>query len=146
MGRHKGSKRLRKKQLAKRSKGGTLDAARNDVSLEPARELVPISSLVDMAVESWRLEKWAADVRDAIAPRHVARRFARLLKELGIESVDLTGRPYDAGLAAEVLEKRQAVHDTQSDTVIEETVSPIVTLRGAVIRHAQVVIRGGTSE
>lgn len=98
---------------------------------------VAIGSIADLAVEWWRLERWAVD-DSKIVGRHVARRVARFLEENGIEVVDLTGKPYEAGLAAEVLER---IPD-DGEPRVEETVSPIVLWKGTVVKQGQVVTKG----
>lgn len=105
---------------------------------------VPLPALVELAVEWWRLDRWANGPRaDAAAAhaRHVARRLGKFLEERGLSALDLTGRPHDPGLAAEVLD---VIHDpalAEGPGVVEETVSPVVLWRGTVARHGQVVIR-----
>ncbi|MDT7809212.1 MAG: molecular chaperone HscC [Acidobacteriota bacterium] len=66
---------------------------------------VTLSSLAELAVEWWRLDRWANGAQDA-APhaRHVARRLAKFLSDHGLEVVDVTGRAYEPGLAVEVLD------------------------------------------
>ncbi|HYE15001.1 MAG TPA: hypothetical protein VD968_11215 [Pyrinomonadaceae bacterium] len=103
---------------------------------------VPLAALAELAVECWRLERWAETTRDeasAARARHAARRLAKFLGERGVSFVDLTGRAYEPGLAVEVLD---VIRDpgAAGDT-IDETVSPVVLWRGSVISHGQVVIR-----
>ncbi len=105
---------------------------------------VPLASLAELAVEWWRLELWASGPQAGMGDartRHVARRLGKFLEGRGLSCVDLTGRPHDAGLAAEVLD---VIHDDAlppGAAVIEETVSPVVLWRGRVLRHAQVIVR-----
>jgi hypothetical protein len=105
---------------------------------------VPLSSLVELAVEWWRLDRWANGPRadgEAAHARHVARRLGKFLDERGLSVLDLTGRPHDDGLAAEVLD---VIHDAglpRGSALVDETVSPLVLWRGAVVRHGHVIIR-----
>jgi hypothetical protein len=105
---------------------------------------VPLSSLVELAVEWWRLDRWArgpqADAAAAHA-RHAARRLGKFLDERGLSVQDLTGRPHEPGLAAEVLDVLDDAGLPEGSGVIDETVSPLVLWRGRVVRHAQVVVR-----
>lgn len=126
---------VRRKGVAK---GKAKKAAPAPKPAGPPSELpVTLGSLADLAVEWWRLERWAVD-DSKIVGRHVARRVARFLEEHGIEVVDLTGKPYEAGLAAEVLER---IPD-EGETRVEETVSPIVLWKGTVVKQGQVVTKG----
>jgi len=105
---------------------------------------VPLTSLTEIAVEWWRLDRWANGPQAggaAAHARHVARRLAKFLDERGLSVLDLTGRPHDPGLAAEVLD---VIHDpalAEGPGVVEETVSPVVLWRGRVVRHGQIVVR-----
>ncbi|MFL6332749.1 MAG: hypothetical protein ACJ754_05320 [Pyrinomonadaceae bacterium] len=103
---------------------------------------VALSALAELAVEWWRLERWA-DGSEESSPqaRHAARRLGRFLSEHGLEVLDVTGRPYEPGLAVEVLDAFEDARLPQGAQVVDETVAPVVLYRGAVVRHGQVVIR-----
>ena len=102
---------------------------------------VPFSSLVELAVDWWRLERSAAsDGAAASHARHVARRLGRFLSERGLSVVDLTGRPYEPGLAVEVIDVVGEGAGVGAG-LIDETVAPVVLWRGSVVRHGQVVVR-----
>ena len=103
---------------------------------------VTLSSLAELAVEWWRLERWAGDASES-APqaRHVARRMKSFLSAHGLEVLDVTGRAYEPGLAVEVLDAYTDASLPAGARVIDETVSPIVLWRGSVVRHGQVVIK-----
>ena len=106
---------------------------------------VSLSSLAELAVEWWRLERWAAGAGESGGPApqacHVARRMGRFLSAHGLEVLDVTGRAYEPGLAVEVLDAYTDSALPAGAQVIDETVSPIVLWRGSVVRHGQVVIR-----
>ena len=123
---------MTKKRKAKKVAAPTLAP-----SGPPSALQIGLGSIADLAVEWWRLERWAVD-DSKIVGRHVARRVARFLEENGIEVVDLTGKPYEAGLAAEVLER---IPD-DGEPRVEETVSPIVLWKGTVVKQGQVVTKG----
>ena len=108
---------------------------------EPDVLEVSVSSLATIAVEWWRLDRWAAGSDEAqLVARHVARRLARFLEDQGMEIVDLTGTPYDARLAVEVVDSVRSGSARSGPEIIIETVSPIVRWNGKVARHGQVVI------
>ena len=103
---------------------------------------VPLASLAELAVECWRLERWAGEATESPPQaRHVARRMKSFLDAHGLEVLDVTGRAYEPGLAVEVLDAYADAALPAGAKVIDETVSPIVLWRGAVVRHGQVVIR-----
>lgn len=98
---------------------------------------VTLSSLAELAVDCWRLERWAGAEESASLARHVARRLNKFLAERGLTVVDLTGRPYDPGLAVEVLD---VVGEGGAAQVVGEVVAPVVLWRGRVVRHGQVIV------
>ena len=103
---------------------------------------VALSSLAELAVEWWRLERWAGAAEESSPQaRHVARRLGRFLSEHGLEVLDVTGRPYEPGLAVEVLDAFEDARLPPGSQVVDETVAPVVLYRGAVVRHGQVIIR-----
>jgi hypothetical protein len=108
----------------------------------PQTIAVTLSSLVELAVEWWRLDRWANGAQDS-APhaRRGARRLGKFLSDHGLEVLDITGRAYEPGLAVEVIDAFDDARLPAGAQVVDETVAPIVTLRGAVVRHGQVVIR-----
>jgi len=108
----------------------------------PSTLEVSLSSLAELAVECWRLERWAGDASESPPQaRHVARRMKSFLDAHGLEVVDLTGRAYEPGLAVEVLDAYADATLPAGAKVIDETVSPIVLWRGAVVRHGRVVVK-----
>ena len=108
---------------------------------------VPLASLAELAVEWWRLERWAGESEDSSPQaRHVARRLGRFLNEHGLEVLDVTGRAYEPGLAVEVLDAFEDARLPAGAQVISETVAPVVLFRGAVVRHGQVIVRKSSSQ
>ena len=108
-------------------------------------QTVPVSlnALAELAVEWWRLDRWANGTEAAGAhARHVARRLAKFLSEHGLEVLDVAGRAYEPGLAVEVLDAFGDARLPHGSQVIDETVAPVVLFRGTVDRHGQVVVRG----
>jgi hypothetical protein len=116
----------------------------NTTQATPHSVEVPLASLIELAVENWRLERWLAklDQEESIAHgRHVARQLNRFLSERELAVLDLAGQPYEPGLAVEVLD---VIHEPEmpGDTeMIDETVTPIVMWRGAVVQFGQVIVR-----
>ena len=105
---------------------------------------VPLGSLVEMAIECWRLERWlngAGRESPSSHVRHVARRLAKFLEERGLEIMDLTGRRYEPGLAVEVLDTIGDDELAEGVEVVDEMISPVVLWRGTVVHHGQVIIR-----
>jgi hypothetical protein len=121
----------------------------NTTQATPRSMEVPLASLIELAVEHWRLERWLAklDQEESIAHgRHVARQLNRFLSERELAVLDLAGQPYEPGLAVEVLD---VIHEQEMPgerEVIDETVTPIVMWRGTVVQFGQVIIRRREAE
>jgi hypothetical protein len=111
----------------------------------PPKELnVPLSSLVDLGTEHWRLSTWldqAAGRGGAALARHALRRMDDLIKAWGLEVRGLDGQLYDAGMAARVIDTIEDARIPEGTQVIAETVAPMVLWRGQVLRVAEVVTR-----
>lgn len=109
----------------------------------PAQVEVALASLVELAIECWRLERWlAAQGQEAATAqaRHVARRLGKFLSERELHVLDLTGQQYAAGLAVEVLDALESPDVPEGLELIDETITPVVMWRGTVVKHGQVVI------
>src|SRR5918999_6228571 len=95
---------------------------------------VSLSSLAELAVEWWRLERWSsgagADAPGSQQARHVARRLGKFLSEQGVGVLDLAGRAYEPGLAVEVLDALDDSTLPGGSQLIDETISPVVLFRG----------------
>jgi hypothetical protein len=110
----------------------------------PQTLAVSLSALAELAVEWWRLDRWANGAATENTPphaRHVARRLGKFLVEHDVTVIDLTGRDYAPGLAVEVLDAFDDESLPRGAEVVEEMVAPVVLWRGAVVRHGQVVVR-----
>ena len=109
---------------------------------------VPLAALVDLAVECWRLErllKMQPNNESSTTLRYSVRRLRRFVQEAGLSTLDLETQRYDPGLAVDVIGVETAEASFPPDTVIVETVSPIVTWKGQVVRYGQVVLAPETS-
>ena len=107
---------------------------------------VPLDSLVELAIESWRLEHWLAGLppeKVASKLRHIARRLQKFLTERELAALDLTGQKYEPGMAVEVLEVVPDENPRAGAKLIVEMVAPVVLWRGRVVRHGQVVVGQG---
>ena len=113
----------------------------------PAQLEVPLASLIELALEGWRLECWLAALPpDSVAPklRHVARRLQKFLSERELSALDLTGKRYEPGMSVEVLEAIEDEQLGERERLIEEMVEPIIMWRGRVVKFGRVVVRQGS--
>jgi hypothetical protein len=109
---------------------------------------VPLESLVNLAVEHWRLANWLSNGHTgtgagAAPARHVVRKMEDFLKRCDLEVRSLDGMPFDPGLAARVVDTADAPELPEGATVICQTLSPMVLWRGRVVRGAEVATRRG---
>ncbi len=121
----------------------------NSTQAPPAALEVSLSSLVELAVEHWRLTRWLAKLdqeESAAHGRRVARQLGRFLSERELSVLDLTGQPYEPGLAVEVLDVFADEEMAHGPGVIDETVTPVVMWRGVVVQFGQVIVRRGEME
>lgn len=105
---------------------------------------VPLQSLVNLAVEQWRLAAWLAahgTGAGAGPARHAVRKLEEFFRQNELEVQVLDGRPFDSGLAVRVVDTVQDDTLPPGKAVIAETLSPMVLWRGQVVRPAEVVTR-----
>ena len=96
--------------------------------------------LLTLAIEHWRLSHTVGESGPAPV-RHALRKIGAVLTELGVEATSLDGQEYDAGMRARVLEQEEGTKGKRR--VIVETVSPLVTWKGEIVRDAEVIVGSG---
>jgi hypothetical protein len=110
----------------------------------PAELPIDANGACALALECWRLSFIAELLKDSnqgAGLRHAVRRITETLKGMGIEVVDFSGRPYDAGMVPEVVEVREDQGLPAGRAIIEETIAPTVTWRGQVIKPGQIIVK-----
>jgi hypothetical protein len=113
----------------------------------PAQLEVPLASLIELAIEGWRLESHLATLpseKVGSKLRHVARRLQKFLSERELSVLDLTGRRYEPGMSVEVLEALEDERLGEHERLIDEMVEPIILWRERVVRYGRVVVRQGS--
>jgi hypothetical protein len=100
-----------------------------------------MADLIEIAVASWRLEKWLStvNVERKMAAKSSLRTFNAYLKENNIEIMDITGSKFDSGLAVSVVNNESDETDEEK-LIIAEMVKPIVLENGSVIQYGQVIL------
>jgi hypothetical protein len=114
----------------------------------PSQLDVPLASLVELAIEGWRLDGWLAALPpETVASklRHVARRLQKFLSERELSVLDLTGKRYEPGMSVEVLEAVEDERLGAHERMIDEMVEPIILWRGRVVKYGRVVVRRGVA-
>lgn len=110
--------------------------------MDPSMVEVPLSRLVDVAVETWRLERWLPGLMEPAMGKVIANRLKAFLASCELETTDLTGRPFAPGLAVEVVGLTGDAAP-EGGGVIEEMIEPVVLWRGRVVKHGQAIIGRG---
>jgi hypothetical protein len=110
---------------------------------------VEISALTELAVDCWRLQRWTFESgheKDRVVARQASRALSFFISEIGFEICDLTGQPYDPGLAVEVVDSEVDVAAPKGSVRIEEMIAPIVLWNGSLIKTGQVAVRRGAAD
>jgi hypothetical protein len=104
---------------------------------------IPFGSLVNLGVEYHRLATWieSAGSTGAAPARHALRRLADFLKACDLEAHSMDGKPFDPGLAVRVIDSYDDPSLPPGQSVIAETLSPLVLWRGRVVKPADVVVK-----
>lgn len=100
-----------------------------------------MTDITEIAVASWRLEKWLdnVNVERKMAAKSALRAIKKYLSENNIEIIDLTGTRFDVGLAITVVNNESDETD-EDKLVISEMVKPIIKQNGSVIQYGQVIL------
>lgn len=124
------------------SKGGQPD--------EIATHRPASDALVELASESWRFHQVMQRSMQSMNPfdaRRLSNHYAwyerivqEVLDEAGLHVVDLTGEPYDVGMAVTPLNLDDFPDGQQSTYHIAQMVEPIVMQEGAVRKHGTVML------
>jgi len=108
-------------------------------------ELSPnTSSLVELAVEVWRLEKRLAKAEPSLsddqnkALQNSVAKMRRYLDRNDITFVDYTDQKFNEGLNLEILSKEK--DPKLRESIIKETHEPAVMHKGQLIKKAKVVV------
>jgi hypothetical protein len=110
----------------------------------PASVDVSFSSMLNLAVEWWRISSALSASGSAPAgARHGLRRIEDFLKQSGFEVMIMHGRGFDPGLPLKVIDCVDDPKLSPGETIISETISPLVLYDGQVVRQAEVITRRG---
>jgi hypothetical protein len=102
-------------------------------------------SLATFALEVWRLSQNIENLpqQKVVALRYSLRKLKQTLEAEGCEFLDLTGKPYDAGLALEVIDIETDSED-KTDLIIKEMLAPIILFQNKLLVSGQVILAKAT--
>lgn len=110
----------------------------------PSSLAIGMEEVCSLCTESWRLRRLGEKAEDgsfASGLRYASRQLNEILRRIEVEAVDLSGQPYDPGMAPEVVEIRDDLDLPSGSSVIDETIAPTITWRGNVVRPGQIIVR-----
>ena len=111
----------------------------------PAIRALQISSMVDIAIETWRLHDRLKKLQIAAGREDPSIAFSvdkiqHVLKEIGIETRDYTGQPYTEGMSLDVLAFDYPIGEKPAQRIVQETISPAIYFDGKLEKMAQVIV------
>jgi len=106
---------------------------------------VDLSSVIDVAIEVWRLQDRVKKLQSAIGRQDPSIAFSidkiqHVLREIGIEAREYTGQTYNEGMSLDVLTFDYPVEEKPSNRIVQETVSPAIFFDGTLHKMAQVIV------
>jgi hypothetical protein len=106
---------------------------------------VDLSSVIDLAIEIWRLQDRVKKLESAARRQDPSIAFSidkiqHVLKEIGIETRDYTGQTYNEGMSLDVFTFDYAVEEKPTHRIVQETVSPAIFFDGILHKMAQVIV------
>lgn len=110
----------------------------------PTAASISLSSCCSLASEVWRLGRYVetlGDKPEAVSLRYSIRQLSRVLDELQVSIIDLTGKSYDSGMIQEVVEVIDDASLTAGKQLIAETISPTVCVRKSIVQTGQITLR-----
>lgn len=117
-----------------------------DISVQ-AHEIrrLDVASLIDLAIEVWRLQERLKRMstsigRDDPASLFAAEKIRDIFSQIGIEIRDFTGQPYNEGMSLDVLTSDYPVGENPPDKIVQETITPAVYFDGKLLKMSQVII------
>jgi hypothetical protein len=104
-----------------------------------------MSSLLDVAVEVWRLRDRFTRLQSITGRQDAGITFSidkiqHVLRGIGIETRDYTGEAYNEGMSLDVLTFDYPAEEKPVHRIVQETVSPAVFLDGKLRKMAQVIV------
>ena len=124
----------------------THSPATTDIGVQ-AQEIrrLDIASMIDLAIEVWRLQerlkRMSASIgKDDPASLFAAEKIRDIFAQIGVEIRDFTGQPYNEGMSLDVLTSDYPVGENPSDRIVQETITPAVYFDGKLLKMSQVII------
>ena len=115
----------------------------NTPNAAPTGTLISVSSCCLLASEVWRLGRYVetlGEKQEAVSLRYSIRQLSRVLDELQVSIIDLTGKTYDSGMIQEVVDVVDDASLPAGKQLISETVSPTVSMAGHIVQTGQVTL------
>jgi|SRR5579863_615703 len=106
---------------------------------------IQVSSLVELAIESWRVEArckklQASDNKEDPTLRFSLEKIRHSLRTIGVEIKDPCGERYHEGLSLDVLAFECPKGEPLDRRIVQETISPAIYFNGKLVKLARVII------
>ena len=124
-----------------------VDRPQPDLNLKRAPAgTIPISSLVDLALEIWRVEGRCKKLlasdhnKDDLTLRFSMEKIRHSLRTIGLEIKDPFGEHYQEGLSLDVLAFDCPDCEPLEHRIVQETISRAIYFNGQLVKLAQVIV------
>ena len=103
-----------------------------------------VESLVELAVEVWRIEQRLAKVTSGLTDiqkkglESSVQKLKRYLEKYDLEIRDYTNQKFNEGLNLDILSVEKA--PTITEPIVKETVEPTIMCKGQVVKKAKIIL------
>jgi hypothetical protein len=134
------------KRFFGKERGGDLPP--RDAAVVGQVRKIDLSSMIDVAIEVWRLQDRVNKLQAATGRKDPSIAFSidkiqHVLREIGVEAREYTGQTYNEGMSLDVLTFDYPVEEKPINRIVQETVSPAIFFDGTLHKMAQVIVGKG---
>lgn len=100
-----------------------------------------------LALETWRLRRALENGNGPILPMSIsypAKKLKDIFQEEGITYLDMTGKPYDSGMAVDVLDTEEDMEMPEGELRIKEMIKPVILWKDNLLSHGEAILLKGT--
>ena len=136
---------LRAIEKASKLQGEVQRLRREMAAVRPVEVLPPVTAtLVSVATNAWRAKNKMVDGDTGEAREEMRRVFRHIegiftaFEELGLRTIDPTGKAYDSGMALKVISFEETPGLSREE--ITETIKPSITWEGRLLQTGEVIV------
>ena len=122
-----------------------VDPPPKDAAVAEKLRKIDLSSVIDVAIEVWRLQDRVNRLQTAAGRKDASIAFSidkiqHVLRQIGIETREYTGQTYNEGMSLDVLTFDYPAEEKPINRIVQETVSPAIFFDGTLHKMAQVIV------